>query len=160
MKTFLVFLLGLVIGLGAMGALVWTQAAGQMLLERTSPHDMETTVQKIKDIALKEGWAVQSQIDLEKSIKKNGGGDVLPIRLINLCQAQHAAQMMSQDELRKLSVFMPCTISVYPKQDGKTYVASMNAALLGKLWGGVVGEVMGHEVAEAQAQFVETATTP
>ena len=158
MKTFLVFLIGLLIGVGVVAGLVWTQAAGQMLLERPSPHDMETTVQKLKDVALKEGWAIQSTVDLEKSIKKNGGGDVLPIRLINLCQAQHAAKMMNQDDLRKLSVFMPCTISVYPKQDGKTYVASMNAAMLGKLWGGLVGEVMGHEVAEAQTKFVDQAT--
>jgi uncharacterized protein (DUF302 family) len=158
MKAFILFLVGLVIGGIGMGAVVWTQAPSAMLHERPSPHTMEATMTKITDLAKAEGWAVQSIIKLEESIKKNGGGDVLPIRLINLCQAKHAAKMMSKDDLRKLSVFMPCTISVYPKQDGKTYVASMNAALLGKLWGGLVAEVMGQEVAEAQEKFVDAAT--
>lgn len=158
MNRFVLFLLGLLIGALAVAALVWTQAPGAMLHERPSPHGLEETVTKLTDLAKADGWAVQSIVKLEDSIKKNGGGDVLPIRLVNLCQATHAAKMMKEDDLRRLSVFMPCTISVFTKQDGKTYVASMNASLLGRLWGGLVGEVMGHEVADAQARFVESAT--
>ena len=33
---------------------------------------------------------------------------------------------------------MPCTISVYEKSDGKTYIGSMNAGLLGRVFGGTV----------------------
>lgn len=157
MRKFLLFVLGLVLGAVGVGALVWTQAPGAMLHERPSPHGLEDTVTRLTEAAKADGWAVQSIVKLEESIKKNGGGDVLPIRLVNLCQAQHAAKMMNQDDLRRLSVFMPCTISVFEKADGTTWVASMNAGLLGRLWGGLVGEVMGHEVAEAQARFVEQA---
>ena len=35
------------------------------------------------------------------------------------------------------------TIAVYEKSDGKTYVGTMNAGLLGKMFGGSVAEVMG-----------------
>ncbi len=155
----LVFLvIGLVIGLAAMAVFVWKQGPRSMLQERASPHALEETVTRITDAAKAEGWVVQGVIELDKSIKKNGGGDVRPVRLVNLCQAKHAAAMMKEDDLRRLSVFMPCTIAVYTKQDGKTYVASMNARLLGRLWGGLVAEVMGHDVADAQEKFVNAGT--
>ena len=50
---------------------------------------------------------------------------------------------------------MPCTISVYQKSDGKTYIATMNAALLGKMFGGTVAEIMGDKVAVDQKKFVD-----
>lgn len=37
---------------------------------------------------------------------------------------------------------MPCSIAVYTKADGKTYVSSINAGQMGNLMGGVVDEVM------------------
>ena len=33
---------------------------------------------------------------------------------------------------------MPCTISVYEKSDGKTYISMMNLELMGKMYGGDV----------------------
>jgi hypothetical protein len=49
---------------------------------------------------------------------------------------------------------MPCTISVYTKGDGKTYIACMNPGLMGKLFGGGVSEVMAGSVAGQQSRFV------
>lgn len=49
---------------------------------------------------------------------------------------------------------MSCKISVYQKSDGKTYIATMNAELLGKLFGGKVVEIMGDKVAVDQKKFV------
>jgi hypothetical protein len=48
---------------------------------------------------------------------------------------------------------MPCKISVYKKNDGKTYIGTMNAGLMGKMFGPLVGETMGH-VAEDQKLFL------
>lgn len=45
-----------------------------------------------------------------------------------------------------------CTISVYEKKDGRTYIASMNAGLLGKMFGGSIAEVMGDVVAKQQQE--------
>ena len=46
---------------------------------------------------------------------------------------------------------------LYQKEDGKTYIGSMNAGLLGKMFGGTIAEIMGVEVAEQQKQFIEAA---
>ena len=81
---------------------------------------------------------------------------MLPVMLVNLCQANHAARMLGDDSARKVSVFMPCTISVYKKADGKTYISSMNAGLLGNMFGGIVAKVMG-EVAVDQQSFISVA---
>ncbi len=160
MRSFALFLFGLILGLLIVGGLVYTKAPGMMIHEQVSPVGLDETVQRITRTALADGWAVQSIIELEKSIKKNGGGDVLPIRLVNLCEAHHAFKLMSQDDIRRLSVFLPCTVSIYEKTDGKTYVSTMNAELFGKLMGGLVAEVMGDEVAHAQAKFVDAIDLP
>lgn len=41
-----------------------------------------------------------------------------------------------------ISVFMPYTVSVYPKSDGRTYVSAMNAALMGEMFDGTAAEIM------------------
>jgi uncharacterized protein (DUF302 family) len=50
---------------------------------------------------------------------------------------------------------MPCTISVYEKSDGKVYIGTMNAELLGKMFGGTVAEIMGDSVAADQRKIIE-----
>ena len=49
---------------------------------------------------------------------------------------------------------MPCTIAVYQKNDGKTYIGTMNAGVMGKLFGGVISEVMAGPVSADQEAFV------
>lgn len=88
------------------------------------------------------------------SVKKHGGGNLDPVVLINLCQADHAYNILKEDANKIISEMMPCTISVYQKTDGKVYVGTMNARLLGTMFGGTVAEVMGGLVAEQQQKFI------
>ena len=148
--------LGFVGGIILTGVIGWTMMPSMMLHETESPYGMEKTVATISENALAKGWVVPSVSPLHKSVKKHGGGDVLPVMLVNLCQANHAARMLGDDSARKVSVFMPCTISVYKKADGKTYMSSMNAGLLGNMFGGIVAEVMA-EVAVDQQSFISFA---
>ena len=76
--------------------------------------------------------------------------------LVNLCQPNHAFNILSEDDNKKISVFMPCTISVFQKSDGKTYIGNMNAGLLGSMFGDTVAEVMA-EVSVEQQAFIEFA---
>ena len=52
-----------------------------------------------------------------------------------------------------LSVMMPCSIAVYEKADGKTYVSTMNSGLMGKMFGGTAAAVMAGPVAKDTAAF-------
>ena len=147
-------LIGFLGGLIFTGILGWLIMPGLMLIEHQSPFGVEETVKRISDNAISEGWVVSGVTSLHKSVKKHGGGDLLPVKLINLCQANHAYNILKNDDSRIVSVMMPCTISVYQKSDGKTYVGTMNAKLLGTMFGGTVAEVMGGEVAEQQQKFI------
>jgi len=138
-------------------ATVWTTMPSIMISEVASPLGVDETVAKIKANAEAAGWVIPSIQPLNKAIKKHGGGKLPPIILINLCQANHAYNTLKNDSDRKISIFMPCTISVYQKDDGNTYLAVMNADLLGQMFGGNVAVVM-KEVAAAQRGFIAFAT--
>ena len=134
-------------------------APKMMLKELESPYGVEESVAKIKEGAEKlneaQGtkWVSPGVKLLHKSIKKHGGGDVLPVMLVDLCEPFHASAILTKDDARIVSVMMPCTISVYQKQDGKTYIGYMNAGVMGKMFGGNVAEVMG-TVSQQQQSFI------
>ncbi len=147
-------LIGFLAGVILVSVVGWLMMPGLMLKEYQSPYGLEETVEKIKQNAIVEGWVVSSVSKLDESVKKHGGGELLPVRLINLCQAHHAFTILSEDGSKIVSVMMPCTISVYQKADGKTYIGAMNAGLLGKMFGGTIARVMGGDVARQQRKFI------
>ena len=151
-------IIGFLVGAILVSAVGWIMMPGMMLHETMSPYTVNETVEKIKASAHAEGWVVAGVKPLHKAVKKHGGYDIPPVMLINLCQADHAYNILKEDDNKVLSVMMPCTISVYQKGDGKTYVGSMNAALLGTMFGGTIAEIMGKQVAEQQQIFVDAGT--
>ncbi|HSG26924.1 MAG TPA: DUF302 domain-containing protein [Candidatus Krumholzibacterium sp.] len=146
--------IGIVIGVVVTGAGVWMMMPGMMLKEYRSPLGFDETVEKIKENAVAEGWVVSSVTALDESVRKHGGGDLQPVMLLNLCEPHHAYNILKEDKNKVVSVMMPCTISVYRKSDGSTWVGAMNAGLLGKMFGGTVATVMGGSVAEQQQRFI------
>ena len=125
-----------------------------MILEKVSPFNHDETVKKISDATKAQGWVLSGIKQLDKSIAKNGGPRVLPVTLVEICNAEHAGKILRDDASRWSSVMMPCTISVYDKNDGKTYVGFMNAPLIGSMFGGLVGEIMGGPVADGQTKIL------
>ncbi|MCK5479058.1 MAG: DUF302 domain-containing protein [Methylococcales bacterium] len=147
-------IIGFILGVVMTGIIVWLIMPGMMLTERQSPYGVDETVAKITANAKAEGWVISSIQPLHQSVKKHGGGDLSPVILINLCQANHAYNILKEDDNKLISVMMPCTISVYQKSDGYVYVGTMNARLLGTMFGGKVAEVMGGTVAAQQKKFI------
>jgi len=147
---------GLLLAVAAVAAFAFARTPELMLPERRSHFSVEETVEKLGAAARSSGWVVSSVSDMQQSVAKHGGGTIRPVRLVNLCQAHHAARILSEDTARRVSVLMPCTIAVYEKADGSVWVATMNPGLIAPLFGGVVAEVMGGEVARDQSGFVRT----
>jgi len=145
---------GFILGIIVSSVTVWLVMPGMMLNERLSPYSVNETVEKISSNAKAEGWVISGVQPLHQSVKKHGGGQLDPVVLINLCQANHAFNILKEDANKMISVMMPCTISVYQKTDGSVYVATMNAGLLGTMFGGTVAEVMGGLVAAQQQKFI------
>ena len=137
-------IIGFVLGAIITAVVGWNIMPNMILKEVKSSYSVEETVAKIKANAETKGWVVPSVSPLHQSIKKHSGGKrvILPVMLVNLCNAEHAYKALADDENKKISVFMPCTISVYEKNDGTTWIGYMNAKLLGDMFGGAVAETM------------------
>lgn len=141
-------------GLVLTGVLAWNLGGSLMFNERVSPFGMEETVARIQANiqANKNGWALSGLRNPARAVQVDGG-NVLPVMMVEACSTKYSKPILQDDSLRFLSILVPCKISVYKKNDGKVYIGTMNAGLLGKMFGPMVGEVMG-EVAKDQAQFL------
>ena len=151
-------LLGFVVGIVVVALGGWMMMPSLMFSERVSPFGLEETVARIQhNIAnnpeLKaKGWSLSGLRNPAKAVQADGS-NVLPVMMIEACSTKYSKPILQEDTVRFLSILMPCKISVYKKNDGKVYIGTMNAGLMGKLFGPLVGEVMG-KVAEDQKKFV------
>jgi uncharacterized protein (DUF302 family) len=121
------------------GLIATAQSTGmgkpQVLIENQSRHGFAETVELLSKTIVEQGWKVTMTHDLQETLKKNGK-EVLPVKVIELCNPGHAYNILSKDEFRDVSPMLPCRISVYEKADGKTYVSRMNAPAFAEMIGG------------------------
>lgn len=146
---------GMVLGIALTGLVAWTQAGAMMFNEYQSPYDIEETAARIQanmQALSANGWKLSGLRDPSKAVAA-AGNNVLPVLLVEACSTDYSMPLLKDDETRILSILMPCTITVYQKQDGKTYIGTMNAGLMGQLFGPKVAGIMS-KVAEDQAKFV------
>jgi uncharacterized protein (DUF302 family) len=114
----------------------------KLFRERKSPYSFEQTLETIESNVKNAGWKIPKTHNFQKTILKNGFGDVGKLIQLEICSPYHAYQLVSEDDNKLISIIMPCSISVYEKSDGNTYVATTNLEGLGKEFGGVVEETM------------------
>lgn len=145
---------GILIGFALGLVLVAVVMPGLMVSEKVSPLDYEETIAHITQKVEAAGWKVSAAMRLDKSLAKEGK-EVLPVVSLKICQPDHAEKVLLDDKARFLSVMMPCSIAVYEKADGKTYISTMNAGLLGRMFGGTAQSVMGGPVAKETREFVK-----
>lgn len=143
-----------VAGVILVAVMAYTFAGSLMFWEITSPFGVEETTARIQQNIMKvgNGWSLSGLRNPGKAVEADGG-NTLPVMMVEACSTKYSGPILKDDRVRFLSILMPCKISIYKKNDGKTYIGGMNAGLMGKMFGPMVGEVMSH-VAEDQAKFV------
>ncbi|MFB1485932.1 MULTISPECIES: DUF302 domain-containing protein [unclassified Thiocapsa] len=125
---------------------------GSMFIhEQRSPYDFDTTVASVVQNAQARGWIVPQTFDFQKSLVAHHQQDPGRMTVIKLCSPELASRMFADDDSKFVSVMAPCSISVYEKSDGQTYLAAMDMALMSKLIGGSVGPVLADIAAEDAA---------
>ena len=97
-----------------------------MIIEKVSPWDFEKTVELLTSAAEKMDWMIPAIHDLQQSLAK-AGQTVKPVKVLEICKPAYSGKMLEKSDERIVSVIMPCRISVYLKDDHKTYVATLNA---------------------------------
>lgn len=99
----------------------------QMIIEKVSPWDFEKTVELLIAAAEKRDWKIPAIHDLQQSLAK-AGKTVNSVKVLEVCKPEFSGQMLEKNDERIVSVMMPCRISIYLKEDGKTYIAMINGA--------------------------------
>jgi uncharacterized protein (DUF302 family) len=150
------FIGGFIIGIVLLGVVMFFKAGSFMFNEIESPFGVEETAARIQQNIQRlegRGWKLSGLRDPSKAVAASGT-NVMPVLLVEACSTTYSAPLLKDDETRALSILMPCTITVYKKDNGKTYITLMNSALMGQLFGANVAKIMG-EVAKDQAEFVK-----
>ncbi len=136
-------LISFIVGIVVAAAIGYSALPGMMVKEIPSPYSFDETLEKIEANAKAAGWKVPKswKVNFQKNLLKVVKIDIGKNKLIKMCEPKAAADILIHDELKRLSVMMPCTIGVYEKSDGKTYITIMNMSILGLLFGDVVDEI-------------------
>lgn len=138
---------------GSMLLLVGCSMGSLMIREQESPLDFEATVARITENARRQGWEVPRAFDFRTALVKRGQPDPGRITVLKLCSPEFASRMFARDTSKFVSVMAPCSVSVYERSDGRTYVSSMNMKLISKLMGREVGPVLS-DIAEEDEQIL------
>ena len=153
MKVVVSFLAGLIIGAVLLYFTIMNQMPKQMLNIDDSNYGFEQTVEEIQKKAEAAGWKVPKVYDLQKSLQSDGYEDMTKLKVLSLCQPEHAYNILKDDMNKKVSGMMPCRIAVYENSEGEVKISHMNVGLMSGMFGGVIEEVMG-KVSEEQHDFM------
>lgn len=126
-------------------ALFWLSGCSvghTMIKENLSPYPFDKTVDVIVDNAQAQKWSVPKVYDFQALLIEKGEEDPGKIKVVKLCKASIASKMLTPDDSKYVGAMMPCSIAVYEKQDGKTYVSSMNMSLMATMFGGEIGDIL------------------
>ncbi|MCC2113264.1 MAG: DUF302 domain-containing protein [Hyphomicrobiales bacterium] len=143
---------GFIAGIALFALAAWQFGGGLMIREYPSPYGLEETAARIQHNIQEAGWSLSGLRSPSNTIRKLGA-TVPNTLLIEACKPDYSKPIIKDRQTRILSILMPCTITVYEGDDGKTYIGLMNTALMGQLFGSMVAAVMA-DVAADQQKFI------
>ena len=144
------YLIGVIGAFILVGIIAMTQAQNLMFNVKTSPYGIEETAARIQENIQRlegRGWTLSGLRNPAKAVAASGV-NVPPVLLIEACSTKYSAPLLKAETSRIFSILMPCTITVYKNDDGTTAIGTMNAGLMGRLFG--IGEVMDQVYADQQ----------
>jgi uncharacterized protein (DUF302 family) len=139
-------------GILVSGLLAWQVGGALMVQEYPSPFGIEETAARIQANIQATGWDLSGLRSPSNTIRKLGA-TVPNVLLVEACNPDYSKPILKDDSTRILSILMPCTITIYEKEDGKVYIGLMNSGLMGRLFGPMVTEIM-QKVAVDQQKFI------
>jgi uncharacterized protein (DUF302 family) len=145
-NTFVMFLMGLIVGVGLTILAIMVIVPKQLFVVKESNLGFDQTMEAIEKSAASNQWGVPFKYDLQATLKGKGF-DIQPVKVISLCKPAFANEILSDNNERLVSALMPCRVAVYEKE-GKTYVSMLNASLFAKFLNKKSKQVMSQASAE------------
>lgn len=143
---------GVVVGIALTCGLGWMAMPRMMLKTHESAYGLDETCERLKAAIEEQGWTNPAIRNMNASIEAGGAELARQVRIVELCQANYAERILS--EAPQVSTLMPCAFGVYEGDDGKVYVSAMNTGLMGRMFGGIIAEVMGGSVAADETKIL------
>lgn len=146
---------GLAVGFLLCGIVMFKAMPSLMIVTKESKLGFDETVAALEKRIPEHGWVIAGgqPIDLNKSMAKQGVTFKPRVKLVKLCNAEHAKSVLTTD--RHISCMMPCSMAVWEGDDGKVYLSEMNMALMAKMFGGNVAKIMGGSVVEEEEKILD-----
>ncbi|MCK9230413.1 MAG: DUF302 domain-containing protein [Syntrophales bacterium] len=99
------------------------------------------TLRTFKEEVAKAGWSVLNANNMAGVLSERGF-TLHPVVILDVCSGKYSARILSRDEYRPISAFMPCRVSIYQTSDGSVFVARMNTNAFVHLMPPEASEVM------------------
>ena len=116
-------------------------AKNTFVIEKQSRFGFDETVDLLVAEAERREWKIPAVHDLQQSLAKSGKS-VKPVKVIEICKPVYSGQMLELNDERIMSVMLPCRISVYAKDDGRTYTALLDGSSMAAGQPGKIARVM------------------
>ena len=153
-KLVIGLIIGMVVGFLICGIVVWKTMPQMMLTVKKSNYDFEETFSRIEDSIIAHDWDIQRIYDMQECMESYGYENIKNISIFSLCKPENVAEILNDDKNKKVTAIMPCRMGVYEDSNGEVYVSRLNIALMSKMFGGVIEEVMSG-VAKDEADILE-----
>lgn len=128
----------------------------KFVIENQSKYNFDKTVDLLIAEAERREWKIPAVHDLQQSLAKSGK-TINPVKVIEICKPAYSGQMLELNDERIMSVMMPCRISVYTKEDGKTYTALVDGAEMAAGQPGKIAKIM-KAASDETFEIVKTVT--
>ena len=146
----MLLLVACVAGAGLMVLCGCQSTTGRMVTVRQSAYrDVDQTCEALKGAIEAQGFHCKGILNLNQAMAKHGVHLDRQVRVVQFGRAAYAHDMLV--DTPEVSAFMPCAFGVYEGDDGKVHVSGMNRALMARMFGGTVADVMGKRVARDEA---------
>ncbi len=106
-----------------------------------SSKSFSETLRAFREEAGKAGWSILNENNMAGVLSVRGF-TLDPVVILDVCSGQYSARILSNDDYRPVSAFMPCRVSIYQTADGKVFVARMNTSAFTDMMPPEVAEVM------------------
>ncbi len=128
----------------------------RLVLVAESTKSFPETLKTFKEEVSKGGWSIPNVKNMAGLLSEHGF-TLHPIVILDVCSGKYSARILSKDEYRPFSAFMPCRVSIYQTSDGKVFITRMNTGAFVKMMPPEVAEVMSvadEEIAKIIAKTV------
>lgn len=141
MKNLMILISGLLAGIAITLLIMFSWGPTMMFEEKESLYGFDETVTLLEESVKAHQWRIPTVHDMQKTMNSIGK-EVLSAKIYELCKPEHAYEVISSDDGRKITSILPCRVAVYKKTNGKTYVSLMNLNVVGKMMKGNIPDVM------------------